>query len=511
MSNLSDLIPAGASAKQLTFTDSGSGITTKKPVILKSDGTVAQVAIGAAALDSVEGEFNDASSSASNTGDTSSVRAMYNSDEDRVYFFWHYSATIWYSSGTYNGTSWSFGSAVNSTKACSTSSGLSIDVAYDSSEQKGIIVWEDGTGHASRSVRAALLTFSSGTVTWVDSGTQLDYYSLLPSVASDNNGTFMVFYEQYPNNESHVIKGTISGASVTYQSTVTVNANGGYYTQYPSIYVAEKSRYLVVTLNSSGAIICSVVQDNAGTTPTVESNTTISNLASGGTEAKSIAYDPTAETIMVFGQNATPYPLVQACTFTGSNNAVTQVGSAVVLKSATIANQLMALKSQNNSGAAQTLVTLSFSSTSTPSQYLVLSGTTPTISVSPTDLYSDTTNTFQDLTEGPTGTGRVYIAVYGSQTSGSFVINDGYAQTYTMPVANLTATNFVGIADSAISASAAGSIIVQGGTISGLSSLTTGSSYYVQTDGTFSTSAGDPSVKAGLAISTTSLLLNGDS
>ena len=171
----------------------------------------------------------------------------------------------------------------------------------------------------------------------------------------------------------------------------------------------------------------------------------------------------------------------------------------------------IALKSQNNSGAAQTLVTLSFSSTSTPSQYLVLSGTTPTISVSPTDLYSDTTNTFQDLTEGPTGTGRVYIAVYGSQTSGSFVINDGYAQTYTMPVANLTATNFVGIADSAISASAAGSIIVQGGTISGLSSLTTGSNYYVQTDGTFNTSAGDPSVKAGLAISTTSLLLNGDS
>ena len=76
---------------------------------------------------------------------------------------------------------------------------------------------------------------------------------------------------------------------------------------------------------------------------------------------------------------------------------------------------------------------------------------------------------------------------------------------------NLTATNFVGVADSAISASAAGSVIVQGGTGTGLSSLTTGSKYYVQPDGTFGTSAGDPSVKAGLAISTTSLLLNGDS
>jgi hypothetical protein len=76
---------------------------------------------------------------------------------------------------------------------------------------------------------------------------------------------------------------------------------------------------------------------------------------------------------------------------------------------------------------------------------------------------------------------------------------------------NLTATNFVGIADSALGAGAAGSVIVQGGTVTGLSSLTAGSNYYVRPDGTFNTSAGSPSVKAGLAISTTALLLNGDS
>ena len=43
MSNLSDLLPAGAAAKQLTFTDSGSGITSKKPVVLESDGDVTEV------------------------------------------------------------------------------------------------------------------------------------------------------------------------------------------------------------------------------------------------------------------------------------------------------------------------------------------------------------------------------------------------------------------------------------------------------------------------------------
>jgi hypothetical protein len=41
----------------------------------------------------------------------------------------------------------------------------------------------------------------------------------------------------------------------------------------------------------------------------------------------------------------------------------------------------------------------------------------------------------------------------------------------------------------------------------GLSSLTPASDYYVQTDGTFATSAGDPSVKAGKALSATAINL----
>ena len=105
-----------------------------------------------------------------------------------------------------------------------------------------------------------------------------------------------------------------------------------------------------------------------------------------------------------------------------------------------------------------------------------------------------------------TGSDRIVIAFQDTANS-----NYGTATVIQVGSTNLTATNFVGVADSAISASAAGSVIVQGGTVTGLSSLTAGSSYYVRPDGTFNTSAGSPSVKAGLAISTTSLLLNGDS
>lgn len=98
------------------------------------------------------------------------------------------------------------------------------------------------------------------------------------------------------------------------------------------------------------------------------------------------------------------------------------------------------------------------------------------------------------------------------QSVGSITSNFAYGKVIqnAADVPNLTATNFVGVADEAISGSASGKIVVQGGTITGLSSLTTGSDYYVRDDATFNTTAGTPSVKAGVALSATSLLLNGD-
>ena len=76
---------------------------------------------------------------------------------------------------------------------------------------------------------------------------------------------------------------------------------------------------------------------------------------------------------------------------------------------------------------------------------------------------------------------------------------------------SLTAQNFLGISTGAASNTEEVSTIVRGGTAKNLSSLTVGTNYYVQRNGTLGTTAADPSVKAGKAISTTSLLLTGDS
>ena len=72
---------------------------------------------------------------------------------------------------------------------------------------------------------------------------------------------------------------------------------------------------------------------------------------------------------------------------------------------------------------------------------------------------------------------------------------------------NLTAENFVGISDGAYTNGQTATIQLAGSVDDAQSGLTPGSKYYVQSDGTLSTTADDPSVFAGTAVATTKLIV----
>ena len=75
-------------------------------------------------------------------------------------------------------------------------------------------------------------------------------------------------------------------------------------------------------------------------------------------------------------------------------------------------------------------------------------------------------------------------------------------------VPNLTAHNYIGIVDAAYADGATATVQLSSPSIDdSQSGLTTGSTYYVQPDGTLSTTAGSPSVLAGTALSATQLLI----
>ena len=100
-------------------------------------------------------------------------------------------------------------------------------------------------------------------------------------------------------------------------------------------------------------------------------------------------------------------------------------------------------------------------------------------------------------------TADTFVMCVGYSSSGA---NQCDAFTYQFASTNLTSSNFLGISDAAISSAASGNITMKGGIAStGLSSLTPGSDYYVQDDGTITTVTSD--VKAGKALSTTAINL----
>ena len=72
---------------------------------------------------------------------------------------------------------------------------------------------------------------------------------------------------------------------------------------------------------------------------------------------------------------------------------------------------------------------------------------------------------------------------------------------------NITADNFLGFSNAAYTNGQTATIQVVGAVDDAQSGLTTGFKHFVQNDGTLSTTADDPSVEAGLALSATEILV----
>ena len=109
----------------------------------------------------------------------------------------------------------------------------------------------------------------------------------------------------------------------------------------------------------------------------------------------------------------------------------------------------------------------------------------------------------------PTDPGKMLIV---SKTGGS--PKQGQAQLGQIgsaaPLENLTADNFIGISSATYADGETATVTLAGALSDNQTGLTTNSVYYVQTDGTLTTTAGTPSVEAGRAISSTSLLLTSE-
>jgi len=128
--------------------------------------------------------------------------------------------------------------------------------------------------------------------------------------------------------------------------------------------------------------------------------------------------------------------------------------------------------------------------------------------------YSGTTITFQTEILLPNiYAGNALLQAGDPNNPGFFIINPSasnagvWACQMAVPVPNTTVNNYLGVTNSAIANGATGEVTMVGGVASNLNSLTANSDYYVQPNGTLTTASAYPAVKAGRALSSTSINL----
>lgn len=107
------------------------------------------------------------------------------------------------------------------------------------------------------------------------------------------------------------------------------------------------------------------------------------------------------------------------------------------------------------------------------------------------------------------GGGTFEAVASGTLSDGSTVVINTDGTVSVVDSTNLTSSNFVGFSDGAYTNGQTATVQIAGSVDDAQVGLTTGQKYFVQNDGTLSTSAGNPSVEAGTAVSASKIIIKG--
>ena len=482
MSNLSDLLPAGASGKTIEAVATAT-ITSKAPVILNSAGTVTEVSgsVISGSLGSLT-QFNSSNSVY--------VASAYHSAQNKVVVAYGDGGNSDYGTacvGTISGTSITFGTP----EVFLTAEALWISATYDSSTNKIVIVYKDegNSGYGTAIVGTVSgSSISFGTAVVFESATT----TYTATTYDSANNKIVIAYQDAGNSSYGTARvGTVSGTTISFDSLAIV-------------FESANSQYMATTFDSTNGKILIAYKDagNSGYGTAIVgtvSGTSISFgtaavFESATTSFIATTFDSTSGKMLIAYRDGGNSQYGTAIVGTVSGTSVS-FGTAVVFATAATENITASYSPLAN------VTNFAYTDAGNAGQATYITGTVSGTTIS-FDTEADLEPSNGDyFSSASIGSGKVFFGYRSGTTGEGIVLQNVYTIT--------NSASFVGIADAGISTSATGTIVVQGGTVTGLSSLTTGSKYYVQYDGTITTVSS--SVNAGLAISTTSLLLSGDS
>ena len=466
-------------------------ITAGKPVIVEADGDVAQVGPSAQAVGTPvvfeDGYMID---------DTASVFDPVNNKI--VIAYQDYGNSLYGTAvvGTVNASdnSISYGTPVVFESAATDN----IGIAYDSLNDKIFIVYADdgnsayGTGIGGV-VSGTSITFQTAGV-YESAGTGDN------SVAFDEStNVFLIAYRDVgDSSKGKVCTAHLDSTSPTYGSPQEFE--GGFTKQITATYVGSGSTVVsFVDFNDSdkGKAIAATIDASTRSNPTASFGTTVV-FANGGSVGQSqhSAYDSNADRVVIPYRDGNNSGYGTAVVGTVSGTSIS-FGTPVVFESAD--SRYNAAVYDSNAGK----INIAYSDWGN-SKY----GTAITGTVSGTSISFETATVFESAQSD-----NISAAFDSNQNRTAIAYNDdgnsdkGTGVVYQGVSSNLTSENYIGIAADTYADNEDSTIGIVGCIDRNQTGLTAGQQYFVQTDGTLSTTAGSPSVLAGTAISATELVV----
>ena len=416
---------------------------------------------------------------------------------------------------------------------------------YDANSEKVILVYYGNSGYGTAVVGSVSgSTISFGTPVVFESAESSDFSAAFDST---NNKVVIAYQDRGNSNYGTAVVGTVSGTSISFGSPVVFQSTNS--TAVTAMAFDSASGKIVIAYRTTSGL--SIVGTVSGTSISFGSSV---QFDSGNADYISIAYDSTAEKVVISYLDGNNSNQGTAIVGTVSGTSISY-GSPVVFETgatnytatvfdSTSGKIVIAYRDAGNSGQGTAIVgtvsgtSISFGSATifetgdisyTSMAYhssggkVVVSyrdggnsnqGTLTVGTVSGTSITFDTPQVFEtgavisvssafDLSSGKV------VVIYpdvGNSYYGTYVT---YNPDYTASVPNLTAENFIGFADSGYLSGQNVGIDSTGSVNRSQSGLTAGQKYYVQNDGSLGTTAGDPSVEAGVAISATEILVKG--
>ena len=445
MSNLSDLLPAGAAAKQLTFTDSGSGISSKAPVILNSDGTVSGITSSTTTVGVGSNAVFESASVAyvDNTYDTANDRVcvVYRDEGNSNYG----TAVV----GSISGKTITWGTPVVYDANTTTEQ----VICYDANAGKVVIAYLDSSTYGSAIV--GTIDAASNSITF-GAKAQFHTSSAASALCIAYDITNQMSIIGYTNNGSSYMPtactASISGTSVSFGTPSAFGVGITNYSNKAISYDSAEAKFIFAYTDGSnnGMAVAAAI---AGTGVIIPASV---SYTSGQGYDVGLAYDATAdETIILFRvgpANVGAAVVASLSGYTLTFGTVNSFETVPLYYPAPVydANlgKVVCVYSDSSTNIVARTATITGTNVALSTETVIHSNYGPYVSTSYDSTNKVILTTFEDSNNSDYGTGVVYAAASSTHP-------------------NLTAQAFVGVADSAISASAAGSVIVQGGTVSG--------------------------------------------